>query len=174
MIWLFQKDGICEDEGERVCTQRSSELDIRIQKKGGWRYVSMVKSSGCSCRGLGFESQRPHRGLKPSVAQIPRNLMPSSGLCGHHACTGCTQAKHLKTWSKRKGWGEEKKIETQSGSCKQELSNWVWEKTWGLPLLSRLPDSLGSPYLSSQILHSLFSFLSYKTQNNRKRGWSFS
>lgn len=35
------------------------------------RNGSVVKSTGCSCRGLGFDSQHPHDGLQPSVTQLP-------------------------------------------------------------------------------------------------------
>lgn len=48
----------------------------------------MVKSSYCSCRGHGFESQYPRVGLLP--LEVPVDLTPSSGFHSHQACTLCT------------------------------------------------------------------------------------
>jgi len=33
----------------------------------GWKDGSVVKSTGCSCRGPEFNSQQPHGGSQPSV-----------------------------------------------------------------------------------------------------------
>ena len=49
----------------------------------GWRDGSVIKNTGCSCRGPRFSSQHPHGGSQPSVTPAPGNLMPSSGLSWH-------------------------------------------------------------------------------------------
>lgn len=41
---------------------------------------SKVKSTGCSYRGLGFNSQHPFSGSQPPVSPVPEDLMPSSAL----------------------------------------------------------------------------------------------
>ena len=54
----------------------------------GWRDGSVVTSTGCSSRGPGFSSQQPHGSSQPPVTPVPRDLMPSSGLCRYctHVC----------------------------------------------------------------------------------------
>lgn len=47
--------------------------------------VSAVKSTGCSCGGLRFESQHPQGGSQVSVTLVPRNPTPSSGF--YRYCT---------------------------------------------------------------------------------------
>jgi hypothetical protein len=42
----------------------------------GWRDGYAVKSTGCSSRGMWFDSQYPQDGSKQSVTQVPRDLMP--------------------------------------------------------------------------------------------------
>ena len=42
----------------------------------GWRGGSAVKSTGCSSRGAGFNSQHPHGGSEPSVTPVPGDLDP--------------------------------------------------------------------------------------------------
>ena len=44
---------------------------------GGWRDDSAVRSTGCSSRGPGFNSQNPHGGSQLSVAPIPGDQAPS-------------------------------------------------------------------------------------------------
>lgn len=50
----------------------------------------MTESTGCSCRELRFKSQHPHGISQSPVTLVTGNLIPSSGLCGHQACTWCT------------------------------------------------------------------------------------
>jgi hypothetical protein len=52
-------------------------------KKSVWTGVgggSTVKSSGCSGRGPGFDSQHPHDYPQPYGTPTPGDLAPSSGL----------------------------------------------------------------------------------------------
>lgn len=45
------------------------------------------------CKGLRFDSQHPHGGSRSSITQVPRDLIPSSDLCG----TECEQCCHAPT-----------------------------------------------------------------------------
>jgi hypothetical protein len=51
---------------------------LKSQVKGhfawGWRDGSGVKSTGCSSRGLGFNSQHPHGSLQLFVTPVPGDL----------------------------------------------------------------------------------------------------
>jgi hypothetical protein len=47
----------------------------------GWRDGLVVKSTACSCKELGFGSQKPHGGSQLPLTPDPGSLMPSSGLC---------------------------------------------------------------------------------------------
>ena len=47
------------------------------QKNRDWRDGSMVKSTSCSSRGLGFNSQHPHGSSQLSVTPVPGDLTPS-------------------------------------------------------------------------------------------------
>jgi hypothetical protein len=61
----------------------------------------MVKSTGCSCRGLEFGPQNPHGGSKPSVTPVPGNptsLLDSAGIKHTYGAQICMQANtHLHT-----------------------------------------------------------------------------
>ena len=50
---------------------------------GGCRDGSVVKSTDCSSRGPGFNSQQPHGSLQPSVTPVPSNPTSSPSLCGY-------------------------------------------------------------------------------------------
>jgi hypothetical protein len=51
----------------------------------------VVKSTGFPPRGPGFDSQHLHGGSQVSVASVPGNLIPLSGLCRHSMHTMLTQ-----------------------------------------------------------------------------------
>jgi hypothetical protein len=58
----------------------------------------VVKSTCCSSRGTGFDSQDPHDGSRPSVAPVPGAPMPSSGLHGYQTYThGAQTATEIKS-----------------------------------------------------------------------------
>jgi hypothetical protein len=44
----------------------------------------VVKSTGSSSRGSGFNSWQPHGGSRPSVTPVPGVQVLSSGICGHY------------------------------------------------------------------------------------------
>jgi hypothetical protein len=44
---------------------------------GGWRDSSVIKSTNCSSRGPGFDSQQPHGSSHLSVTPVAGNLTPS-------------------------------------------------------------------------------------------------
>ena len=50
--------------------------------KGSVRNGSVIKSTCCSRRGLGFDFQQTHGSSHLPVTLVPGNLMPSSGLHG--------------------------------------------------------------------------------------------
>jgi hypothetical protein len=56
----------------------------------GWRDGSVAKSTGCSCRRLGFESQHPHGGSQTHITLLLEDPVFSSGLLGQQTCTQCT------------------------------------------------------------------------------------
>jgi hypothetical protein len=62
----------------------------------GWRDNSMVKSTGCSSRGPGVNSQDPHGSSELSITSITGDLTSSVGLHRYQAHTWYTdiQAKH--------------------------------------------------------------------------------
>ena len=69
----------------------------------GWRNGSGFKSTGCSCRGPGFDSQHPHGSSQVCASPVPGDLMPSSGLhrpCRHrvyrHTCRQNTHTHKMK------------------------------------------------------------------------------
>jgi hypothetical protein len=49
----------------------------------------VIKNTGCSFRGHGFDSQKPHA-IYNSVTPIPGDPMPSYSLPRHQAYTWCT------------------------------------------------------------------------------------
>ena len=49
-------------------------------REWGQRDVSVDKSTGYSCRGLGFSSWHPHGGSQPFVTPVPGDPTLSSGL----------------------------------------------------------------------------------------------
>ena len=61
-------------------------------KMEGWRDVSEVKNTDCSCRGLGFNSQYPHGTTQLSVTPVPGD--PT--LSHRHACRQNTNAYEIK------------------------------------------------------------------------------
>lgn len=71
-------------------------------KPGHWRHSSALKSTFCSCRGLGFGSQ--HSSL--SVTQVLGNLSPSSGLFGQLTCAmhRYKGKQNTHTRKKKKSW----------------------------------------------------------------------
>ena len=50
----------------------------------GLRDGSVVKRTGCACRGPRFSPQHPHVGSQPSITPVPGDLVTFSGLEGHH------------------------------------------------------------------------------------------
>ena len=57
--------------------RKGSELILKSYIIGGWGDGSVVKSTDCSSRGPGFDSQHPHCGSHTYVTPHPK---PSSGL----------------------------------------------------------------------------------------------
>lgn len=53
----------------------------RIKKR--WRNGLAVKSTNCSCRGPGSDSQHPHGSSQQSIIAVPKDLMTSFGICMH-------------------------------------------------------------------------------------------
>lgn len=70
-----------------ICLPDMSSCQVQESKvnKRGWRDDAMLKSIGCSCRGLRFESHYPHDSSQPSITSVPRDLTPSSDL--YRNCT---------------------------------------------------------------------------------------
>lgn len=50
-----------------------------------------------SCRGPWLSSQNPNGNLQPPITPTSGNLVPSTGLCGHRACTSCANIHAGKT-----------------------------------------------------------------------------
>ena len=67
--------------GEKIYV-KISILNPKIKRGWGWKYGSMGKNSGCSCKELGFNPQHPRSG-----SQHP--LLTSAGT----AYTGYTQGR---------------------------------------------------------------------------------
>ena len=65
----------------------------------GWRGVSAVESTYCSCRGSGLDSQHSHGGSRPSTSPVLENPMPSSDFCRHQGHTWYTYIQVSKTVS---------------------------------------------------------------------------
>ena len=63
--WLFSK--IYYKRMYLVISLGKNVVSIKIVPNGGWRDGSVVKSTDCSSRGPGFNSQQPHGGSQPSV-----------------------------------------------------------------------------------------------------------
>lgn len=74
-----------------------------------WRDSSVVKCTGCSCKGSGFYSWYPHGSSQPSVIPVREDLMPFSGLCRHWSLVWykdtCACIKHSCTFSINKAQG---------------------------------------------------------------------
>ena len=82
--WLTQMGRMCE-----------KKIEIAICKDH-----SAVKSTGCSCRGPGFNSQHPHDNWQPSVTLVSGDLVPFLASTGtSHTCgtQTYTQAKYSYT-----------------------------------------------------------------------------
>lgn len=56
----------------------------------GSRDVSAVKNTYCTCRGPWFDSQPSDGGSQPPITPVLGDLMSSSGVQRHQACTWCT------------------------------------------------------------------------------------
>lgn len=50
-------------------------MDIKIPSTRGWRDDSVIRSSGCSCRGPRFSCQHPNDGSQPPVTTVPEHQM---------------------------------------------------------------------------------------------------
>jgi hypothetical protein len=55
----------------------NKKTKTKNKKNRGWRDGSAVKSTGCSRRRPGFDSQHPHSGSQPSATPVPRVLTSS-------------------------------------------------------------------------------------------------
>lgn len=53
----------------------------------GWKDDSVVKNTGCSSRGVRFDSQVLHDSSQPSLTTVPGDSTLSFGLHEHQACT---------------------------------------------------------------------------------------
>ena len=51
----------------------------------------MVKSTGHSSKGPGFNSQNPHGSSQPAVALVPGDSVPPSDPCSNQTYKGCTE-----------------------------------------------------------------------------------
>lgn len=63
----------------------------------GWKDGSVVKTTGCSYRGLRFGSQHPHNIVQPFIILVPGALTPSSGLLRHQVFMWYTNINAGKT-----------------------------------------------------------------------------
>ena len=63
---------------------------------------SVVKSTDCTSRGLGFDSQHPHGSSPLSTTLVLRDLMSSSGFHGHCMHRLRYRRKHQYTQNKNK------------------------------------------------------------------------
>lgn len=64
----------------------------------GWRDDLVIKSTGCSFRGLRFNSQYPHGGSQLSITLVPGDLilhLAFETTRHEHSAHICTQAKYL-------------------------------------------------------------------------------
>ena len=61
---------------------RSLEALLKGDCQQGWREGSAVKSTGHSCRELGFNSQHQYGSSQPSITPVPED--PTPDLQGHH------------------------------------------------------------------------------------------
>lgn len=61
-----------------------------IESTQGWGWTSVIKYTGCPCRGPRFKSQYPHGGSQLSVTPVSGNLTPSSDPLGHQAHIWCS------------------------------------------------------------------------------------
>jgi hypothetical protein len=68
----------------------------------GWKDSSVVKTTGCSYRGLGFGSLHPHSILQPFIIPVPGDLMPFSGLLRPQAFMWYTYINANKTRKNKK------------------------------------------------------------------------
>jgi hypothetical protein len=74
-------NGLADKEGQRIYsyTERQGRARagtffsfVALREKEDWRDISVVKSTGCSCREPEFNSQQLHGGSQPSVTPVPR------------------------------------------------------------------------------------------------------
>lgn len=56
------------------------KVKLKTQDRRGQEADSAVKSTGSPSRESEFSPQHPHRGSQPSVAPVPVDSVPSSGL----------------------------------------------------------------------------------------------
>lgn len=66
---------------------------------------SAVKSTGCFSRGPGFNSQCPHGSSQQSIASVPGDPMPSSGLYGLYTYMKAKCPLYIKGKKKNRGGG---------------------------------------------------------------------
>ena len=85
-----------DTEGNRRVLIDIQGLWKEIQTLGGWRDGSVVKSMGCSFRGIRFNSQYLHDGSQPPVTLVPGDLT-LSGVCGHQVPHWCIDIHADKT-----------------------------------------------------------------------------
>lgn len=64
----------------------------------GWRDGSAVQITGCSSRGLRFDSQNPYGGSQLSVTLVSGDQTDCSGFLGHQASTWCSDIHTDKTF----------------------------------------------------------------------------
>jgi hypothetical protein len=93
---MRREQGLLEAGAVKTGCQASGEDELNgntgcvlRKKRGGCREVPAVKSTGCSSREHGFDSQYPCCCSWLSVAPVPRDLMSSSGLLSmvhRHTC----------------------------------------------------------------------------------------
>lgn len=92
----------------KACAITASIIGLLKRLLDGRRDGSAAKSTGCSRREPGFDSQHTHDGLKPFVTPVLGELKPSSGFLGHQALerrTDIHTRKIPKHIFKKKGGG---------------------------------------------------------------------
>lgn len=84
MLWKFLKS--CRNNGKSVFEWEigcwRSKNCIEGNDNGSWKCSTVVRTSQCTCRGSGFDSQYPHQVDHTSVAAVPRGVT-CFGCCSH-------------------------------------------------------------------------------------------
>jgi hypothetical protein len=68
-----------------VSKNKKTNKNKQTKTKQGWSFWpsgSVVRSTDCSCRGLGLDYQHLHGSSQPSITPVPGHLIPSSDLRG--------------------------------------------------------------------------------------------